>query len=72
MAKLQEYFVLKMTAFWDIVLYSLIEVHLCFKGAYCLCHQGNEGSAMMMEAIHTSETSVTQKAVIIVFITMRT
>jgi hypothetical protein len=40
-----------MTAFWDIVLYSLVEVDLRFRGAYCLI-------ALMMEVVRTSETSV--------------
>jgi hypothetical protein len=30
-----------MTAFWDIALYSLIEVGRCFRGTYFLHHQGD-------------------------------
>jgi hypothetical protein len=33
---------MKMTVFWDIALSSLVEVYLCFRGAYCLHHQGDE------------------------------
>jgi hypothetical protein len=33
---------LKMTAFRDVVLCSLVEVDQCFKGAYWLYRQGNE------------------------------
>jgi hypothetical protein len=32
---------MKMRAFWDIALCSL-GVDLCFRGAYCLYHQGDE------------------------------
>jgi hypothetical protein len=31
---------MKMIALWDIVLCSLVEVDQCFRGAYCLHHQG--------------------------------
>jgi hypothetical protein len=31
-----------MTAFWDIVLYSLVEVDRRFRGVYCLHVQGEE------------------------------
>jgi hypothetical protein len=34
---------MKMTAFWDIVPCSLVEVDRRFRGAYCLHHQGDEG-----------------------------
>jgi hypothetical protein len=30
---------MKMTVFWDVVLYSLIETGQCLRGAYCLHHQ---------------------------------
>jgi hypothetical protein len=26
----------EMTVFWDVALYSLVEIDWCFKGAYCL------------------------------------
>jgi hypothetical protein len=42
--------------FWDIAPCSHIEVHTRLRGAYCLHHQGDD--ALMMEAVHTSETSV--------------
>jgi hypothetical protein len=38
------------TAFWNIVLCSFVEVDWCFRGVYCLHHQGNDWV--------TSETSV--------------
>jgi hypothetical protein len=41
---------MKMTAYWDIELCSLVQVDQRFRGAYC--------DALMMEAVHTSETSV--------------
>jgi hypothetical protein len=33
---------IKMRAFWDIAQYSLVEVDWCFRGVYCLHHQGDE------------------------------
>jgi hypothetical protein len=35
------YVVLKMKTFWDMALYSLLEAEWCFRGAYCLHHQGD-------------------------------
>jgi hypothetical protein len=32
---------MKVTAFWDIAPCSHDEVGQCFRGAYCLHHQGN-------------------------------
>jgi hypothetical protein len=32
---------LKMTVFWDVALYSLVEVDQRFRSAYCLHHQGD-------------------------------
>jgi hypothetical protein len=46
---------LKITVFWDVALYSLVEVYRRFIGAYCL-HQ--RGDCLMMEAVATSDTSV--------------
>jgi hypothetical protein len=31
-----------MIAFWDKAPCSLVEEHQCFRGAYCLHHEGNE------------------------------
>jgi hypothetical protein len=45
---------MKMTAFWDIVPCSLVEVDRRFRGAYCLHHQ----IALLMEAVCTSEMLV--------------
>jgi hypothetical protein len=39
---------MKMTVFWDIAPYILIEIDRRFRGAFCL----------MMEAVNTSEKSV--------------
>jgi hypothetical protein len=49
-----------MTAFWDIVPCSLIEVDRRFRGSYCLHHQGDHASiiALIMDALYASETSV--------------
>jgi hypothetical protein len=33
---------MKMTAFWDIALCSLVEVDQLFRGAYCLHHQADD------------------------------
>jgi hypothetical protein len=33
---------MKVTAFWDSVMCSLVEVDQCFKDAYCLHHQGDD------------------------------
>jgi hypothetical protein len=68
---------MNMTAYWDIVLCSLVEDDQCFRGVYCLHHQ----VVLMMEAVGTSETLVNyykttsrlcQKAVIFILTTMRT
>jgi hypothetical protein len=40
----------KMTAFWDVATYSLVEVDQHFRGTYCLCHQSDE-------TVRTSKTS---------------
>jgi hypothetical protein len=40
-----------MIVVWDIAQCSL-EVDRCFRGVYCLHHQG-----LMMQAVHTSEMS---------------
>jgi hypothetical protein len=42
---------MKMTAVWDVVPRSLVEIDHCLKGAYCLM-------TLMMEAVSTSETLV--------------
>jgi hypothetical protein len=39
---------MKMTVFWNVALYSLVEIYRRFKGAYCLI-------ILMMEAVSTSE-----------------
>jgi hypothetical protein len=46
----------KMAVFW-VVLCSLIEVYLHFRGACCFCHQGSV-STPIMEAARTSEMLV--------------
>jgi hypothetical protein len=47
---------MKMTAFWNMVPCSLVDVEQCFRGVYCLYHQGDESLiALMMEAVCTSE-----------------
>jgi hypothetical protein len=60
-----------MTVFWDAAPYSLVEVYLRLRGAYCL----------MMEAVSTSETSVnfyqihgatSQKTIIFILAAVRT
>jgi hypothetical protein len=33
---------MKITAFWDILPFSLVEVDQCFRGDYCLHHQGDD------------------------------
>jgi hypothetical protein len=44
-----------MTAFWDIIPCSLVEVDQCFRGAYSLHHQGS--SPILSEtSIHFDET----------------
>jgi hypothetical protein len=35
---------MKMRAFWDIALCSLVGIDWCFRGAYCLHHQGSGSS----------------------------
>jgi uncharacterized membrane protein (DUF485 family) len=48
---------MKFRVFWDVALCSHVEVDRRFKGAYCLHHQGDEFTALMMEAVRTCETS---------------
>jgi hypothetical protein len=49
---------MKIRAFWDVAPCSL-RVDRRFRGAYCLCHQGDEClMALIMETVCTSETSV--------------
>jgi hypothetical protein len=31
--------------FWDVAPCSLLEIYLCFRGAYCLHHQGYDGGS---------------------------
>jgi hypothetical protein len=64
---------MKIAVFWDVPLKSLVESDWCFRGAYCLHHRGDHSPhqpllslpatqmiiALMMEAVNTSETSVT-------------
>jgi hypothetical protein len=45
---------MKMTVFWDIVPYGLIEIARHFRGAYCLTAM----IALMMKAVSTSVMSV--------------
>jgi hypothetical protein len=40
--------------FWNVAKCSLVETDRCFRGVYCLYHQG----ALVTEAVSTSETSV--------------
>jgi hypothetical protein len=43
---------MKMTVFWDVAPFSLVEIDLCFRGAVIV-----KAIALMMEAESTSETS---------------
>jgi hypothetical protein len=53
-------------AFWDVAPCSLVEVYRLFRGACCLCHQGDDGDvtgragliALISEAMRVFETSV--------------
>jgi hypothetical protein len=45
---------LKMTSFWDIAPWSLVEVYQCFRGAYYFHHQGVIVK-LMMDAECTAE-----------------
>jgi hypothetical protein len=53
----------KTKVFWDIIPWSL-EVDQCFRGAYCLHHQGDGIMALMMEAVCTSETPVYSETIL--------
>jgi hypothetical protein len=58
----------KIAVFWVVAPFRLVQVHLRFRGAYCLHHQGDvlevlaastiRAIALMVEAGGTSETSV--------------
>jgi hypothetical protein len=49
----------KIRTCWDIASCSLIRVDRCFRGVYCLCHQGDDWIHHPDDgAVCTSETSV--------------
>jgi allophanate hydrolase subunit 1 len=56
----------KMTAFWDIVSCSLVEVDVCFRDVYCFRHQGDE------LAYFYKTTTISQKALIFIHAAIRT
>jgi hypothetical protein len=39
------HFHMKIIIYWDIAPCSLVEINQCFRGAYCLHHQGNDGGS---------------------------
>jgi hypothetical protein len=47
---------MKMTAFWDVALYALVEEDRRFRGAYCLHHQN----------------AISQRAVVFILAAVRT
>jgi hypothetical protein len=55
--------IVKMTVFWDVVLCSVVEVYYCFRGAYCLHHQGTD---------YRLHSATSQKTVIFILTAMRT
>jgi hypothetical protein len=51
--------------FWGLAPCCIVDVHRCFRDSYCRHHQSDDGGSTklwnfreMMEAVHTSETSV--------------
>jgi hypothetical protein len=48
---------MKMTVFFDVAPCSLVEVHLRFKDAYCLHHQGDEYSSWQISTRLQTEDS---------------
>jgi hypothetical protein len=38
-----------MTVFWDVAPYSLVEINRRFRGAYCLYHQGDADSLLLLQ-----------------------
>jgi hypothetical protein len=44
---------MKCRVFWDVAPCSHVEVDRCFRGAYCLNHQGD--IALMIEAVRMRE-----------------
>jgi hypothetical protein len=48
---------MNMAVFWVVALCNLVDVYRRFRGA-CLHHQGNDVTALIMEAASTFETSV--------------
>jgi hypothetical protein len=51
-------YILKVRLFWDMAPCSHIEVDQRFRGVYCLASSGQLIITLMIEAVHTSETSV--------------
>jgi hypothetical protein len=48
---------MNMTAFWDVALCTLMELDWCFRGAYCLHHQGDEVAVCTFETVYFHETA---------------
>jgi hypothetical protein len=42
---------MNMTVFWDAALCNLVGVYQCFRGAYCLHHQGDDGGRSICETL---------------------
>jgi hypothetical protein len=55
---------MKLTVSWNIALCSLVEVYQCFRGAYCLNHQGNESPLKRQSTYMRLHGTVSRKAVI--------
>jgi len=62
-----------MTAFWDIVPCSLVEVDRCFRGAYWLHHQGDDHAPVWCQSTSMRlNGALSQKAVIFILTATRT
>jgi hypothetical protein len=65
------YLILKMSVFWEVALCSLGDNDGRFRGAYCLCHQGDDTPLKCQSAIRLHGAS-SQKTAIFILITVRT
>jgi hypothetical protein len=58
---------MKMDVFWEVALYSLVDIDRRFRGAYCLFHQDYE-SLRVMEL----QGATSQKTAIFILVAVRT
>jgi hypothetical protein len=53
-----------MVVFWVVVPCSLVEINKFFRGAYCICHQGDDFilSSLLLEYARRADTLINTEA----------